>query len=273
MDRIGPAGGSPTVAIADGQMGFVDQNLSVAQQGTRFPALFFNALQEEIMNVLAAAGITPNINNWTQLLQAMGTLQKFQNRVLITPVGSGPWTVPAGVTLLSVEVWGGGGAGGAGFGGAGGGGAAGGYSSGFMVVTPGGIVACTVGNGATGSGAGTGTTFGPFSGGGGASGANGASGTGGAGGASPGAGAAGSGALEPMYWAGTQGGAGFVIGSELYAGAGGSSFKSGNVAGLIGTSTATANAAQSPQPGQGGAGAVGNGLGGQGGAGAVLILY
>jgi hypothetical protein len=74
MDRIGPAGGAPTALIADGQQGWVDQNLLAGQQGTNCPALYMNALMEEVLNVITAAGITPNINVWTQLLTAIGTL-------------------------------------------------------------------------------------------------------------------------------------------------------------------------------------------------------
>jgi hypothetical protein len=74
MDRIGPAGGSPTTLLGDGQQGFIDENLSTAQQGTNVPALYMNALMEEVMNVLAAAGVAPNINTWTQLLASIQTL-------------------------------------------------------------------------------------------------------------------------------------------------------------------------------------------------------
>lgn len=51
---------------------------------------------------------------------------------VITTTGAGSWTVPAGVTSVTVEAWGGGGAGP--FGAAGGGGA---YSAGVVTVTPG----------------------------------------------------------------------------------------------------------------------------------------
>src|SRR6188768_1046214 len=62
---------------------------------------------------------------------------------------SGTFTVPAGVTSISVEVWGAGGAGGGATGnpGAGGGGAGGAYAKNTFTVTPGTSYIINVGNG------------------------------------------------------------------------------------------------------------------------------
>ncbi len=69
---------------------------------------------------------------------------------------SGSWTVPGGVTSLSLQVWGGGGGGGsssgANQGAGGGGGGGGGYSTGTVAVTPGQSISFTVGAQAAGGG-------------------------------------------------------------------------------------------------------------------------
>lgn len=66
---------------------------------------------------------------------------------------SGTWTAPAGVTSVTVEAWGGGGAGGGATGtqAKGGGGAGGQYASKVITVTPGNSYAVAVGTGGTGS--------------------------------------------------------------------------------------------------------------------------
>ncbi len=88
-----------------------------------------------------------------------------QNRT-ITYTSSGNFTVPAGITSITVECWGAGGAGGGSTsensGGSGGGG--GGYTLGTLTVTPGQVINFTVGTGGTGvtggnGNSGTATTF------------------------------------------------------------------------------------------------------------------
>jgi hypothetical protein len=66
---------------------------------------------------------------------------------------SGPWIVPAAVTRLKARLWGAGGGGGAGggVGHVGGGGAGGGYVEGYFGVTPGEVLALSVGVGGTAS--------------------------------------------------------------------------------------------------------------------------
>ncbi|WP_187359957.1 glycine-rich domain-containing protein [Chitinolyticbacter meiyuanensis] len=70
---------------------------------------------------------------------------------------SGSFTVPAGVTRVMVECWGGGGGGGATdvVSGSGGGGGAGGYGRGLYAVTPGQVIAVTIGSGGFGAAAGS----------------------------------------------------------------------------------------------------------------------
>ncbi|MCB0790077.1 MAG: hypothetical protein KDB75_12280, partial [Flavobacteriales bacterium] len=75
--------------------------------------------------------------------------------------GSSTFTVPAGVTEVTVECWGGGGRGASrtsnGRGGGGGGGA---YASSIIPVVPGNTYTVTVGNGSSGTGAGGDSWFG-----------------------------------------------------------------------------------------------------------------
>lgn len=80
--------------------------------------------------------------------------QVFRNLAVITATGN--WTVPAGVSSIDVELWGGGGGGGGSGSGGGtsGGGGAGGYARGIFAVTPGQVIACTIGAAGTGGGAG-----------------------------------------------------------------------------------------------------------------------
>jgi hypothetical protein len=187
------------------------------------------------------------------------------------PTNQGGWTVPASVTSVKVRIWGGGGAGGAGFTAAGGGGAGGGYSEGFYPVTPGEVIAVSVGNGGAGSGTNGGTSsFGALaSAAGGQAGNDGGSNGNGAGGASGGAGA-GSGYVI----SGSAGGPAFGAGSNWLGGAGGAAFGGAgavSVAGSGGSVNIPGN--NGVAPGAGGSGGVGSGLGGNGGPGLVLVEW
>ncbi|MDR6966044.1 hypothetical protein J2X31_000037 [Flavobacterium arsenatis] len=77
----------------------------------------------------------------------------YSQTTVILPSGSTNWTVPCGVTSITVEVWGAGGAGGGVTGNpsAGGGGSGGGYVSSTFTVTPNASIAYSVGAGGNGS--------------------------------------------------------------------------------------------------------------------------
>jgi hypothetical protein len=99
------------------------------------------------------------ISFWTVFLVfVFGNSIIAQNTTItVTTTGSNSWTVPCGVTSITVEAWGAGGAGGAATinpsGGSGGGG--GGYSTDFIAVSPGQIINYSVGSkGMGGTGAG-----------------------------------------------------------------------------------------------------------------------
>lgn len=198
-----------------------------------------------------------------QLLQNYAWHHKID---LVT--ASGDYTVPTDVYFLDVELWGGGGGGGgtatAGSSGPGGGGG-GGYSRKIVAVTPGQVIACTVGAGGSGGlgggyGGNAGTTsFGAMH-----------SATGGLGGAPNGVGgggAAGTGTGGDLNSSGAPGGGGHASG---YSGSGG-----GAPFGGPGGNGASGAAAGGAVPGGGGPGrgtsSVGNG--GAGANGLIIIRY
>lgn len=61
-----PATGTPQYATSG--------NPGTNTPATVYPAYAFNAMQDEVMNVILAAGLTPNRNAWNQLLTAIQTL-------------------------------------------------------------------------------------------------------------------------------------------------------------------------------------------------------
>jgi hypothetical protein len=192
------------------------------------------------------------------------------NLAVFQPTTQGNWAVPAGVSVVRVRAWGGGGAGGNGFGGAGGGGAGGGYCEGYYSVSPGQVFTVTVGNGGAGAGSVGGmSSFGSVAvANGGAAGANGTSSAGGTGGAG-GAAGAGSG----LSVAGGAGGDAFGSGTNWLSGAGGSAFGSAGGAPVTGAADAAVAGSNGAGPGAGGSGAAGVGVGGQGGPGLVLVEW
>ena len=152
------------------------------------------------------------------------------------------FTVPAGVTAVTVEAWGAGGGGGNSGGGGGGGGA---YATGTVSVTPGASVAITVGTSAAAT-AGGASSFGTaVSAGGGAAGTN----AGGSGGA----------VIAGTGTAGCAGGAPQSGGSSRGGGGGGGAASSSGTCTAGGAGTATVG-------GTAGTGATGGGNGGAGGA-------
>jgi large repetitive protein len=228
--------------------------------------------------------------NLNFMLLAVGLLMIIsavaQNPITLT---TSPFVVPAGVSQIKVEVWGGGGGGGGvstgAFGtntGSGGGGGA--YNTVILPVSEGQSYTFTIGSGGPG-GAGntTGTTGGitTFSGIGGSVSANG--GIGGAGNA----GTAGVGATGGVF----NGGAGTINGAggggagnngngqnanTFTGGAGGAGTIPGGVGGAGRTNTGNGNGGAAPSGGGGGAARLfsgGTGTGGTGGAGRVVVTY
>lgn len=221
IDDPGAAASLPTPASA-GTQGYF-------QSGTIVTADWLNAVQEEIVAVLAAAGASPSKSTRTQLRDALRTIH---GGGFIYLTGSGNWTVPAGVVRVLYEAWGGGGGGGGASGaGAAGGGSAGQYRRNILTVTPGDSIAYSVGTGGTGAsgsftgGTGGDTTFaGTVTCKGGLGGAGVSTGTG-VGASLPGGGSGGSGNLHIPGVTGTDG---VALGSAWLGGMGGAAFGSGS---------------------------------------------
>lgn len=204
------------------------------------------------------------------------TLYGFSQTDVLNP-GTTSYTVPCGVTSITVKVWGGGGGGGngacsglgcLGAGRGGGGGGAGGFSTRtYAGLTPGQVIACTVGGGGAAGAAGGASTFsGPgfiLTANGGAAGGNGAAAVNGAGGVG---GTASNGTTNTSGNNGNAGGA-------PAGGAGGANPTAGSGAG-------GAAAANGSAPGGGGGGEAGASTltliltsPGAGGAGRIEITY
>lgn len=176
-------------------------------------------------------------------------------RTLTIITATGNFTVPAGVYWLKYRAWGGGGGSG-GVGSTGNGGAGGGGSSGsvegYLAVTPGQVIACTIGNGGTaggngGAGGSGGTTI---------VGSGGPQATGGGGG-SPNAVSGGSGGAAGVGSGGTL---------NLGGGAGAAGSPGSGAGGYGGTPCGGGGAGSGGGTGAGGPGALpGGGAGGSGG--------
>jgi hypothetical protein len=184
------------------------------------------------------------------------------------------WTVPIGVELVRVRLWGGGGSGGAGGGGTGGGGGGGGYAEGYYVVSPGQPVEVIVGSGGTATSGngnpGSASSFGSLT----AASGGGGGGAGSASGAGTGSTSPGTGSGSGFAISGTQGQNGLVFsGGGFIGGMGGGAF--GGVpsfapAGQTGTNLGGIGG---NFPGGGGSGGIGTAAGGPGAGGLVVIEY
>ncbi|WP_319519626.1 hypothetical protein [uncultured Martelella sp.] len=74
MDRIT---GTAVADLGGGKRGFQDEILSTgggSQEGTVVTAQWLTSVQEEIMAVIEAAGLEPDVGSWTQLRKAISTL-------------------------------------------------------------------------------------------------------------------------------------------------------------------------------------------------------
>ncbi|WP_051014755.1 glycine-rich domain-containing protein [Teichococcus cervicalis] len=151
MDRTS----APNNVLVSGRRMYRDRNWAAGEEGTSLMAADRNAVQEEILAVIEAAGLTPSASNLAQLLAALRLMTRGM-RVVVT--SSQTVTAPVWATRAFIRAWGGGGAGGGSTGsnGAGAGGGGGEYREALATVTPGAAYAVTVGaGGVAGTGAGT----------------------------------------------------------------------------------------------------------------------
>ncbi|WP_438859650.1 hypothetical protein [Achromobacter spanius] len=192
---------------------------------------------------------------------------KFAPHSVDVLTATGNWTVPTGIYWISAEAWGGGGGGGGigssgGIGGGGGGG--GGYARGKFSVTPGQVIACTIGAaGGAGGGGGAGgnggtTTFGTL-----------LTAIGGTGGRPNDTGNGGVGGTGSGGAFATSGGSGSAA-SSATGGAGGSASFGGAGGGAGVGPSSNGNA---PGGGGGGRGPSSAGAGAAGAAGLIIIEY
>lgn len=262
----------PATPVLTGPAGYFTGGVPGAVAPTIVRDWWLNMIQEELLALLTAAGITPDTtgSNYTQVLQSIRTFGGAGTMTTFT--SGGTFVVPAGVRKVRVRLWGGG-AGGGGMGnsgpGGGGGGGGGGYAEGIYNVTAGASFNVSVGAGGNPGSAGGGT------GGGGGTSSFGAliSATGGAGGSGDLSGTgiggyAGSGYGGQINVAPNVGGQnGILITTSWLGGTGGGSF----------CTSMTSNPAGSGFPGNfpggGGSGGIQNLPGGVGGAGAVVVEY
>jgi hypothetical protein len=161
----------PPLPAAIGTPGYgTNGDPAAGLESSIFGANEFNPIQEELIGIILAGGLTPDRSNNAQVLAALRAL--FTSGGVDFIVTTRPFVVPANVTKLRrIRCWGDGGGGGGtkNQGSAGCGGGAGGYAEKRNVaVTPGQTILATIGlGGAAGEpstpsdgGSGTGTSFG-----------------------------------------------------------------------------------------------------------------
>lgn len=133
---------------------FVNEDPMLGRQGSMIPAQWGNAVTKELLNVIEAAGLTPDEGRLDQLLTAVGKLQSElafdSGMVVFDAAGAHTWPVPnvlkSGKKKARVRGVGGGGAGFVG-GGAPNGGGGGGYFEVLVDLTGVATVPVTVGAG------------------------------------------------------------------------------------------------------------------------------
>lgn len=228
-----------------------------------------NWLYTQLAFAMVTNGVTPVVNDSNLLNFAMRG--RYRGIDVLT-TGTGTYTVPAGVTMLEVEIWGGGGGGGgANQAGSAAGGGAGAYClANIDVVAAGSSLAYTVGafgvggNSTPTSGTAGGTTsFGGVM-----------TATGGGGGqlnlggisTLPGAGGVGSGSSNKLMVVGSGGGQGYQVTGGYTGGLGGSAYK-----GSISLQNVNSPGVTAVAPGSGGSGAASASSGGSGGPGLIII--
>lgn len=157
MQRITDPTASATLVpppALTGPTGYFAPAVPGVSVATRLRYWYMTMLQEEIMAVLAAGGITADTTatNFTQLLAAIRALIATSgglNHGVLSFISSDTFVVPAGVEAVTVELWGGGSGSWASITTIpGGGGSGGGYTKKLIQgLTPGASIAVTVGSG------------------------------------------------------------------------------------------------------------------------------
>jgi len=141
MDRINGAGHVGHL--------FVAEDASISRPPTEITAEWLNGVQEELVKVIEAAGIAPSGSDFDQLVRAITKVKGCQRFT-----ANGNFSVPQWVTTIYVSACAGGGGGGGappGSSGVGSGGGGGGAGQSIIrqpyAVTPGDVIAVTIGGG------------------------------------------------------------------------------------------------------------------------------
>jgi len=149
----------PSPPALTGTTGYFGPAVPGISPATRVRYWFVTMLQEELMSILAAAGIAADTTAtvFNQVLLSIQALIGAIPHGVHNITSSGTWTVPAGVTTIEVEVWAGGSGSWASISGmSGGGGSGGGYARKRMTgVTPGAVATVVIGAGGTAGVSGT----------------------------------------------------------------------------------------------------------------------
>lgn len=101
----------PSIGLVGGK--FVDENPLTGTPGSLIPSQWGNAVTDEILNVITAAGLTPAELNNTQLVEAIRKLAtgRLINVRVFAAAGTYTYTPSAGTVRVVVECQGAGGAG------------------------------------------------------------------------------------------------------------------------------------------------------------------
>ncbi|WP_430310018.1 hypothetical protein [Pseudomonas sp. PONIH3] len=78
----------PNVGLVGGK--FVDENATTGQPGSLIPAAWGNAVSDELLNVIKAAGLTPSEDNNAQLLQAIQGIAASDLKQSVRVATTGP---------------------------------------------------------------------------------------------------------------------------------------------------------------------------------------
>ena len=162
MQRVQDATASATLIappVLSGPVGYFTPGVPGISAATRFRYWLATMYQEELMSILAAAGVAADTTGtvFNQVLISIQTLIAAVPHGVSVVAASGSFVVPASVTMLDVEVW----AGGSGSWASvttspGGGGSGGGYARKRITgLTPGASAAIVVGAGGTAGVSGT----------------------------------------------------------------------------------------------------------------------
>lgn len=163
MDRLIAANSVPmaqadTAPLTGTPQGATDGNPASNIPATRWPSYQYNAIQEELIAILTAAGITPDRTNNAQILAAIRALQGIGPLLSITmysTAGSSSFQPSTANSSIYTRAMGGGGAGGstpatgANQYAIASGGSSGAYAEGFYQLTSASPIAITIGAGGT----------------------------------------------------------------------------------------------------------------------------